>query len=91
MNQVHDGQVQISGNQFIGASNGGTAFDKWASEAQLSKFSLSDANDTSKEKSFAQWGVLPPSNVTDENRNTLGNCSFFASIIRFTPNIFPVV
>ena len=73
MNQVHDGQVQISGNQFIGASNEDTAFDKWANEAQLSKFCSSEMNDTNKEKSFAQWGVLPPSNVTDENRNTLGN------------------
>lgn len=72
MNQVSDGQVQYSGNEFIGVGNREEAFNKWA-DKEISPL-LKDVTDEvdSNEKLFSQWGTLPTFVGSDQNENIYG-------------------
>lgn len=72
MNQVSDGQVQYSGNEFIGAERQEEIFNKWA-DKEVSPMVKDAAVDVdSNEKLFSQWGTLPTFVGSDQNKNIYG-------------------
>lgn len=76
MNQVSEGQMQISNNQLISDETEDSKFQKWANESVSKKMLKNDAvivDETTKEKLFSQWGTLPMSNINnDQHLNISG-------------------
>ncbi len=81
MNQVSEGEVQLSGDQFIGVQEDG-AFNEWASVAP--------ENVGAKEnEKFSQWGTQPSADLDCQHRRDNGIfCITMTSVIQFT-NIRP--
>lgn len=85
MNQVSDGQVQYSGNEFIGVENQEEAFNKWADKEVSPVLKDAAAEADSNEKLFSQWGTLPTFIGSDQNKNIYG---WFFTRLRFYGRLF---